>query len=67
MQDLSARLEQFESWNDLNNLTVCKMSENKFAICKTTQDLFMRALPHQCNPVQLGPAHVMMCFSKPTH
>ena len=67
MQDLSARLEQFDSWNNLNNLTVCKILENKLAICKTTQDLFVRALPHQCNPVQLGIAYVMMCFRKPTH
>lgn len=52
MQDLSARLEQFDSWNNLNNLTVCKILENKLAICKTTQDLFVRALPHQCNVFQ---------------
>ncbi len=67
MQDLSARLEQFDSWNNLNNLTLCKILENKLAICKTTQDLFVWALPHQCNPVQLGIAYVMMCFRKPTH
>ena len=42
MQDLSARLEQFDSWNNLNNLTVCKILENKLAICKTTQDLFVK-------------------------
>lgn len=36
------------------NLTVCKILENKLAICKFTQDLFVRALPHQWSPLQSG-------------